>query len=456
VRSGSLARRVTASCLVVAIVAVLVAGLVALRLVSVTTRQVTQTELAQQADVVAAQLDDTGRPLRQAAMTRGVVQVLEGQGIAVVVLGGRDRTGALGAVLDRAGADRALRGTPVSASVGVADVTWVVEARPAAAGAFALVRRAEVGPLGTGLIRRNLGFALLAGVGVALVVGLGVGTLLARPLRRTAAAAHELRGGRRDVRVPVVGPTEVAEVAGAVNDLADALARSEARQREFLLAVSHELRTPLTAVRGFAESLADGVVTATGVPAAGATIVREADRLDRLVTDLADLARLETDDFRLDPVVIDLAGLVRDAAVVWTARCRAVGVEFRLEVPPSAVPVRVDPRRLRQVVDGLAENAVRVTPPGAPLVLAAWPDASLQVRDGGPGLAPGDYAVVFDRGALHERYRGHRPVGAGGVGLALAHGLVTRMGGTIAAGPAPEGGACFTVRLPPGPGAPAR
>ena len=70
---------------------------------------------------------------------------------------------------------------------------------------------------------------------MALVVGLVVGTLMARPLRRTAAAAHLLRGGRRDVRVPVRGPAEVAEVAGAVNDLADALARSEARQREFLL-----------------------------------------------------------------------------------------------------------------------------------------------------------------------------------------------------------------------------
>ena len=72
----------------------------------------------------------------------------------------------------------------------------------------------------------------------------------------------------------------------------------------------------------------------------------------------------------------------------------------------------------------------------------------LQVRDGGPGLAVEDYAVVFERGALHDRYRGRRPVGAGGVPLALVHGLVTRMGGTIRAGPAPEGGACSTVAFP--------
>ena len=110
--------------------------------------------------------------------------------------------------------------------------------------------------------------------------------------------------------------------------------------------------------------------------------------------------------------------------------------------------VTADPRRLRQVVDGLAENALRVTPAGAPLAFAVFPGGVLQVRDGGPGLAPEDYAVVFDRGALHERYRGHRPVGVGGVGLALVHGLVTRMGGTITAEPAPEGGACYPVSLP--------
>ena len=206
----------------------------------------------------------------------------------------------------------------------------------------------------------------------------------------------------------------MAEVAGAVNDLADALARSEARQREFLLSVSHELRTPLTAVRGFAESLADGVVTGDDAADAGGVIVGEAARLDRLVGDLMELARLEADDFRLDPVRVDLAALAGDAAPVWAARCADAGVRFAVRAPPTPV-VRADPRRLRQVVDGLAENALRVTPrarrssspPGA------TPRSWLQVRDGGPGLAPEDYPVVFERGVLHDRYRGRRPVGIG-------------------------------------------
>ncbi|MGH8860843.1 MAG: sensor histidine kinase, partial [Jatrophihabitantaceae bacterium] len=135
---------------------------------------------------------------------------------------------------------------------------------------------------------------------------------------------------------------------------------------------------------------------------------------------------------------------------VWDARCRAAGVEFRLQPEPARA--WTDAARVRQVVDGLLENALRVTPSGAPIVLAvrSEPDgrACLEVRDGGPGLRQEDLAVAFERGVLHERYRGVRQVGTG-LGLAIVHGLVTRLGGTVDAGHAAEGGARFTVRLPP-------
>ncbi|EOD70197.1 two-component system histidine kinase [Amycolatopsis vancoresmycina DSM 44592] len=263
-------------------------------------------------------------------------------------------------------------------------------------------------------------------------------------------AAGSLRAGRRDVRVPVQGPREVAEVAGSLNSLADALAVSEARQREFLLSVSHELRTPLTAVTGFAEAIADGVASGPDAVRAGQTIQREAGRLSRLVEDLLELARLGADEFRLDVASLDMAALVRDCAEVWQLRCAREDVSLAVSAPPSPVLVAADARRLRQVVDGLAENALRVTPAGAPMVFALSSDgasASLSVRDGGPGLAPEDYPVAFERGVLNARYRDRRPVGSG-IGLALVHGLVTRMGGTLTAGPAPEGGAAFTLTFP--------
>jgi two-component system sensor histidine kinase BaeS len=168
------------------------------------------------------------------------------------------------------------------------------------------------------------------------------------------------------------------------------------------------------------------------------------------VEDLLALARLEADDFPLEVVQVDLSSLVRTAAQSWRPRCAAVGAVLDLDVPPDPVPVRTDPGRVRQVLDGLVENALRVVPRGAPVVLAVTStptDGVLEIRDGGPGLTDDDLAIAFDRGALHGRYKGVRGVGSG-LGLALSYRLVVRLGGRIEAGHALEGGARFTVRLP--------
>jgi len=138
---------------------------------------------------------------------------------------------------------------------------------------------------------------------------------------------------------------------------------------------------------------------------------------------------------------------------VWSDRCLKEGVEFSLEAPDWPVVVDTDPTRVRQIIDGLAENALRVTPGGRPIVFfvgASASEAILQVRDGGPGLTEDDCRVAFDRSALYDRYRGVRRVGTG-VGLALVAGLTARLGGRAVAGRSPEGGACFTITLPLGP-----
>lgn len=447
-RRTTLAWRITASCLLAAVAATAAAGVVAARLLDGAARDVSREILADQADVLASRFDDPAE-----AGTRRVADVLRGQGVAVVLVGPDGRLvttdPAARSAAEQAGAGTVTQGTAVSAVAAVDGHAYVVEGRAARSGGFALVQR--VGDATAVRPRRVMVPALAVGGAVAVLVGVVGAALIARPLRDAAGAARTMRSGRRDTRIPVRGPREVADVATAVNELADALERSEARQRRFLLSVSHELRTPLTAVAGFAESLADGVVTGDDVPAAGRTIEREAHRLHRLVDDLMELARLDAEDFRLDPIPVELTVLLREAGEVWARRCGDAGVRFRLDVEPGPVRVRTDPRRLRQVVDGLAENALRVTPAGADLVFALRARdgvATLEVRDGGPGLAPEDHAVVFDRGALHERYRDRRPVGVGGIGLALVHGLVTRMGATISSGAAPEGGASFAVHLP--------
>ncbi len=349
-------------------------------------------------------------------------------------------------------ADRARLGAgrSISASRDVGGRHVYLEARAVAGGAIVLVQaRSDATAGGEAALRRTL-LAILVGVAASALLAVALARWLARPLRRTAAAARALAAGRRDVTVPPDGPAEIADVAAAVNTLSAGLAHSEARQREFLLSVSHDLRTPLTAIVGYGESLAGAVVPPERTAEVGAVVLAEARRLERLVGDLLDLARLDATDVALDLGPVDLVALARAAAVVWSARCLRAGVEFRLEAAPALA--RADAARLRQVLDGLMENALRVTPAGAPIVLgvATEPDgrARAEVRDGGPGLRPDDLPVAFERGELYRRYRGVRQVGTG-LGLAIVERLVQRQGGTVEAGHAPEGGARFTVRLPP-------
>ncbi len=354
-----------------------------------------------------------------------------------------------------------LNGKSVSDTRSVQGATVFVEARPTPGGGVVLVQR-RADALGFGPAeQRRLIIAVLIAVGVAVVVGALVAGWLARPLRRTAAAARALAAGRRDVVVEPGGPAEIADVGMAVNQLSSSLSHSEGRQRDFLLSVSHDLRTPLTAIRGYAESIADGVAQGAAAQQAGEVILSESQRLQRLVADLLDLARLGAADFRMDFAPVEMSGLLDGIAAAWQPRCAEVGIPLRIERPPAPLLVVTDAARLRQAVDGLLENALRVVPSGAPIVVAAVDDGTgslrVDVRDGGPGLSDADLAVAFDRGALFDRYRGVRSVGTG-LGLAIVAGLVERLGGRVAAGHAPEGGARFSIWLPaaPGPAAPPR
>ncbi|SBT49404.1 sensor histidine kinase [Micromonospora auratinigra] len=442
------ARAVLVTC-AVALVSVVVTALVAVPVAVRGAERRDQAALAAQARLAADVLRVRAPRQRDSAGDRLIRQLRQQEIEVYVVRGGEvDRPG-----LPRPVVNRVAAGGTVSGRRLVDGHRALVEGRPLPDGdGVVLTRATSAGPWRQVLL--GLWLPLLAGLAAGAGAGLLLARRLARPIRVAATAAARLRAGDRAVRVPVEPPDEVADLAYALNGLAAALATSEGRQREFLLSVSHELRTPLTAIRGYAEALADGVIEADGVPDTGRTMLAEAEHLDRLVSDLLALARLEAADFPLEPGPVDLARLAAETERTWSDRCTAVGVPFRLETPGGPVPAYTDPGRIRQVLDGLLENALRVVPPGAPVVLAVRPAGPgpafggvLEVRDGGPGFTDDDLAVAFERGALHQRYRGVRKVGSG-LGLALAAGLVRRLGGDIGAGHAPEGGAAFTVRLP--------
>ena len=450
---GTLAVRISLLASAIAVITALVSGALAIGLITRINSENARDTLSQLADAAQATTEIGVRPEASQQRARRILGALKIQSVTVSADGQLAGATNLGrASITEADITRLLASGAVSKQEMVAGQQVLVEGRPTRVGGIVLLqRRADAIAQGDAVIGR-VWIALLIGVVLAIALGIVVAQRISRPLRRTAMAAEALAQGHRDVAVTPQGPVEVAEVGAAVNTLASALSHSEARQREFLLSVSHELRTPLTAIAGYAESLQDGVVPSDQASAVGAVMLVEAQRLNRIDADLLDLARLGAQEFRIDLAAVDLTQLAAAAAQVWSDRCRAVGVKFRLDAPATPVWCHTDPSRLRQILDGLLENALRVTPPGAPIVLSVRTEAELatvllEVRDGGPGLTDADLAVAFERSVLYERYRGVRHVGTG-LGLAIVDGLTHRLGGTVEAGHSAQEGARFTVRLP--------
>jgi signal transduction histidine kinase len=441
-------RAVLATCLA-AFIAVMITAAVALPVGIRSANQESRIILADKARVAASVIEGrntVGAGVREEQRAKRVAQELRAQGIETVLIraGRPDRGGLPAQVVARVAA-----GEVVSQRVTYQGRFMLAEGRPAGDG-DGIVLLQPVASASLLSVLGGLWIALVAGLLAGVLVGVVLARRLGRPLHDVATAARRISAGDRSARAPTGVPAEVAVVSVALNDLAAALSTSENRQHAFLMSVSHELRTPLTTIKGYAEALADGVVGADGAQKVGQTMLDESARLDRLVEDLLALARLEADDFPLEVVDVDVGALVADAAETWGARYAAVGVVLEVELPAHLVWARTDPGRVRQVIDGLLANALRVVPAGAPVVLAVRGDtrtAVLEVRDGGPGFTDDDLNVVFERGALSARYRGVRQVGSG-LGLALAARLVARLGGRIEAGHAHEGGARFAVWLP--------
>ena len=450
---GSLTRSIVLLTSAVAAVAVLLTGLFAWRTIRTNAEAQERDQLSRQAEVLARTPPLASWMLERQQRIAGPEDIK----LAIVRPSGEIEGPAAGAV-DDAHREALLSGDSVSTTARLDGDDVLVEGAPTfTGGGLVLTQPMSAVDQATDRMRGSLVLPLILGLTGAALAGALLARRLARPLVTAARTAHRLSEGARGVTVPAEGPAEVAELAGALNTLDTALTHSENRQRDFLLSVSHEIRTPLTTARGYAEALADEVITGEEVPEAGRILRTEIERLEHFVGDLLALAQLEADDFRLDIVEVDLDALVAETATAWSARCARHEVDFRVERPERPVLITTDGFRVRQLIDGLAENALRVTPAGSPVVLALRADGSgalLEVRDGGPGLTDDDIEVAFVRGALTDRYRGVRPVGSG-LGLAIAHRLAGRLGGTITArGGAPEGGAWFTVRLPPYPRAP--
>jgi two-component system sensor histidine kinase BaeS len=318
---------------------------------------------------------------------------------------------------------------------------WFYAARPVAGQALVLLRPRVVGAAAWRPYLEGLLIAAVIGVTLAVAISLFLARRIARPVRRVAEASRRLASGVDPGAIPPEGAAELASLAESFNDMAVQLEHARDAERAFLLSVSHELKTPLTAVLGYAEGLADGTVN---VEAAASIIVKEAERLDRLVRDLLDLARMNRHEFSVRNEPVDLGEIAAECHGRHEVQADAYGIELVLDAA-DGVLVRGDADRILQAASNLVENALRVSPPGGSVRIVARPGL-LAVEDDGPGLQADEIPRAFERFFLHSRYTGRRPVGTG-LGLAIVDELARAMGGRVDVDSRP-GRTRFSLRLP--------
>lgn len=277
----------------------------------------------------------------------------------------------------------------------------------------------------------------------AAAVAANLGRRLTRPLREAQSATGKIAAGDLSARVPE-HPSDGEELAGlarSINAMAEGLERSRRLERQFLLSVSHDLRTPLTSIRGFADALAEG--KAPDPAHAAGIISAEARRLERLVGDLLELAKLDARRFSLDVRSTDVAEVVTDTAEGFRPAADAAGVVLAVESQPGA-SAAADPDRLAQVMANLIENALKFA---AGAIRVGSAGVTAWVEDDGPGILDDDLPHVFEPFWQSSRVPA-RQVGTG-LGLAIVAELVSAMGGTVRAERLAAGGTRMVVTLRP-------
>lgn len=253
----------------------------------------------------------------------------------------------------------------------------------------------------------------------------------------------------------VAGDSESAQVGKALNTALDHIevslakrSESEQKLRQFVADASHELRTPIATISGYAQLLEGSVRAQNRVSAS--RIHSEAERMAAMVEDLLLLARLD-EGRQLEKTPVDVARIVVDC--VADAHVSYPEHQWEAEIPPQQLLVMGDAMKLQQMLGNLLTNAAHHTPSGTKIVVSArWTPQGVElvVCDNGPGIPEELKPHIFDRFTRGDQAR--TPGESSGLGLSIVAALVRAHGGTITVSDTPNGGATFTVCLPPIPG----
>jgi signal transduction histidine kinase len=293
----------------------------------------------------------------------------------------------------------------------------------------------------------SLALSGLAALAFAALVAALLSRTITRPLRDLVGGVRRFAGGDYGTRVPLAGPSEVAEMSTAFNEMATEIQRARGSEQAFLADISHELRTPLTSIQGFAQAIVDGEARGDAVSHVAEIIHREARRLVRMVEGLLQVARLESGAQSMAREDVAPARLLESAVAALEVQARDAGVSFDVAGTDALPTLRGDPDKLAQLFLNVLDNAVKHSPRGTTVhVRGEREDGAVvvHVRDAGSGLPQGAQARLFQR-----FYRGENAQRDGaGLGLAIAQAIAQAHGGSIRASNVDGGGAEFAVRLP--------
>jgi signal transduction histidine kinase len=322
------------------------------------------------------------------------------------------------------------------AAVGAGGLGFIVVARPRAV--FTDTLRS---------LLPSLALSALVALGFAVLVAALLSRTITRPLRELVGGVRRFAGGDYGTRVPLAGPSEVAEMGTAFNEMASEIERARGSEQAFLADISHELRTPLTSIQGFAQAIVDGEARGDAITHVAEIIHRESRRLVRMVEGLLQVARLESGAQSMASEDVAPARLLEGAVAALETQAKDAGVTFDVVGADTLPSVRGDPDKLAQLFLNVLDNAVKHSPRGATVeVRGSRDDGAIVVRvqDAGSGLPQSAQTRLFQR-----FYRGDnaRRNGAG-LGLAIAQAIAQAHGGSIRASNVDGGGAEFAVRLP--------
>jgi signal transduction histidine kinase len=297
----------------------------------------------------------------------------------------------------------------------------------------------------------RLALALAVGVALAGLLFLWLSRRLTEPVRLLTRATEYVAAGRYDVEIPEVrGDDEIALLSKRFRGMVDRLAEAENLKRSFLMSVTHELRTPLTAIRGHVEAIREGVVSEPEQVQASLDIVAaETDRLERLVGDVLDLAKLQAHRFTVRQEEVDLERVLDQAYGAFAEEARRREIDYSVSGADAAPVIVSDGDRVLQVITNLLSNAFRWTPDGGTIELRLASSngvVSVDVVDSGPGVPPSQRARIF------EAFVSQDAEGTG-LGLPIARELAVALGGGIELGADAETGSRFRLLLPAVPAA---